>query len=119
MSGHIERLVEAKTQITERKNDFLADLVWTQMTLERQRRYALNKGLPALEQRLIENATISKDQIKPGVVAAIVYSRRKPAAIINGKIVYEYDYIDQIKIARIHRDKVEFNRNGKTRQQKV
>ena len=117
--GQIERLVEAKTQIAERKNDFLADLVWAQMTLERQRRHALNKGLPTLEQRLIESTATSKDQIKPGVVTAIVYSRRKPATIINGKIVYEDDYIDQIKIARIHQDRVEFNRKGKIWQQKV
>jgi len=117
--GQIERLIEAKKLIAERKNDLLANLGWAQVTLEKQKRYALNKGLPALEQRLIENATTSKDQIKPGVVAAIVYSRRKPAAIINGKIVHEYDYIDQTKIARIHRDRVEFNRNGKPWQQKV
>lgn len=117
--GQIERLVDAKKQITERKSDLFADLVWAQMTLERQKRYALNKGLPILEQRLIESIATSKDQIKSGVVAAIVYSRRKPAAIINGKIVHEDNYIGQTKIARIHRDRVEFNRNGKTWQQKV
>jgi len=50
--------------------------------------------------------------VKRGVITGIIYAREKPSAIIGGKIVYEGDKIQDAKIVRIYKDKVEFEKNG-------
>ena len=37
-----------------------------------------------------------------------------PIAIVNGEIVHEDDMIDGVKVLKIHKDKVEFERDGRT-----
>ena len=47
------------------------------------------------------------------VVRAIVYSEENASAIVSNRVVHEGDMINGYKVAKIHRDKVEFEKNGK------
>ncbi len=46
-------------------------------------------------------------------ITGIIYSEDRPAAIIGSRIVHEGDTTHGIKIFKIHKDKVEFEANGK------
>jgi hypothetical protein len=61
------------------------------------------------------NDNTTKSEPEPfGLVTGICYSRDKASAVINNKtIVYEGDTIDGVTIVKIHKDKVEFTKNGK------
>jgi len=48
------------------------------------------------------------------VVSAIVYSEENASAIVSNRVVHEGDMINGYKVAKIHRDKVEFEKNGKS-----
>ena len=48
------------------------------------------------------------------VVRGIVYSEENASAIVSNRIVHEGDMINGYKVAKIHRDKVEFEKNGKS-----
>lgn len=47
------------------------------------------------------------------VVTAIVYGEENASAIVSDKIVHEGDIIDDCKVVKIYRDKVEFEKDGK------
>jgi len=53
-----------------------------------------------------------------GLVTGIV-SGDKPSAVINGKIVGEGDMVNGIRIIKIYKDKVEFEKEGKRWRQRV
>jgi type II secretory pathway component PulC len=42
-----------------------------------------------------------------------VYSEENASAIVSDRVVHEGDMIDGYKVVKIHRDKVEFEKNGK------
>jgi hypothetical protein len=46
-------------------------------------------------------------------VSGIIYSEDKPSAILGGRIVHEGDTQYGVKIIKIYKDKVEFEKNGK------
>ena len=46
-------------------------------------------------------------------LTGIFYSDDDPIAIVDGKIVHEEDVIDDVKVLKIHKDKVEFERSGR------
>jgi hypothetical protein len=46
-------------------------------------------------------------------LTGILYSEDNPTAIIGGKIVKEGDIINGMKVVKIHRDRVEFEKDGK------
>ncbi len=48
------------------------------------------------------------------VVSAIVYSEENASAIVSNRVVHEGDMINGYKVAKIHIDKVEFEKNGKS-----
>jgi len=48
-----------------------------------------------------------------GVVTGILHAEEKPTAVISGDIVYEGDTLHGIKVVKIYRDKVEFEKNKK------
>jgi hypothetical protein len=54
-----------------------------------------------------------------GVVVGILYSTENPSALINREVVYEGDTTNDIRVVKIHRTKVEFEKNGKRWTQKV
>jgi len=56
---------------------------------------------------------------EPGVVIGILYSIESPAALINREVVYEGDITNDVKVVKIDRTKVEFEKNGKIWTQKV
>ena len=45
-------------------------------------------------------------------LTAIVYSQDSALAIVDGEIVREEDMIGQVKVLKIHKDRVEFERSG-------
>jgi hypothetical protein len=57
--------------------------------------------------------SVSAGLPKTGVITGITYSENKSFAIIGTHIVSEGEAIDDIKIVKIHPDKVEFEKDGK------
>lgn len=55
------------------------------------------------------SALIHKDVSLTG----IFYSEDDPIAIVNGKIVHEEDVVGDVKVLKIHKDKVELERAGR------
>lgn len=51
---------------------------------------------------------------KEVVIASIVYSQQNASALVSNRIVYEGDIVDGYKVVKIHRDKVEFEKDGKS-----
>lgn len=56
---------------------------------------------------------------KAGTVVGVLYSRENPCALINREIVYEGDTTNGVKVVKIDKSGVEFERNGKKWTQKV
>jgi hypothetical protein len=54
-----------------------------------------------------------------GVVTVIMHYDEKPSILYSGQVAREGDVIDGVKILQIHKDKVEFERKGKTWTQRV
>lgn len=52
-------------------------------------------------------------------VRGIVYSTTKPSAIISGQVLFEGESIGDIRICKIEKDFVEFEKNGKSWKQQV
>jgi len=113
------RFAEIQNLMAEAKNDVFAGYDQAATKLEKQKSYALTVRLSELEERLKENLSAEKPQPTVGLVSGIVYSELKPAAIIGGKIVRQGEAANGIKIVRIYRDRVEFEKNGKKWEQKV
>ena len=114
-----KRFAEVQSRIAEAKNDVLAGYDREAARLEKQKRYALTVRLPELEERLKENLSAEKPQPTVGLISSIVYSERKPSAIIGDKITHQQETMQGVKIVRIYRDRVEFEKNGKKWEQKV
>lgn len=114
-----ERLAIALSRIVNRKNDILADLEWRAIKLEKQKNYALTTGLAKLEKQLQANLQTTETKTTKGVIAGIIYSRNDPIAIIDDTVVHETEAINQVKIVKIHKDRIEFEKNGKTWIQQV
>lgn len=48
------------------------------------------------------------------VVTAIVFGDENPSAIVSNRVVREGDTIEGFKVVKIHKNKVEFEKNGKS-----
>ena len=46
------------------------------------------------------------------LMTGILYSDENPAAIVENKIVHEGDIVDSVRIVKIHKDKVEFEKDS-------
>lgn len=55
---------------------------------------------------------VKKPAKKPGVVTGILYDVEKPCAVVGGETVNEGDVVKGIKVVKIHRGEVEFEKNG-------
>ncbi len=92
---------------------------------QRQKEYELAK-LEQWEKELKEDVdrvmryikTLSQKP-KRGVLSAIAYGEDKSLAMVDEKIVHEGDRIQDVKIMKIHIDRVEFEKNGKVWTQKL
>jgi hypothetical protein len=109
-----ERLAIALSRIAERKNDILADLEWQTIKLERQRNYALTAGLAKLEKRIQANLQKTEPEKTTGIVTGIIYSSDEPIAIIDDSVVRQTETINGAKVIKIHTDRVEFEKKGRT-----
>ena len=114
-----KRFAVAQSRIAEAKNDIRARFGWGAVDLEKNRRYALTVGLVELEKRLKEDVFAPKPKPTHGVITGILYSKERPSTIIDGQIVHEGDTIHSVKVVKIHRDKIEFEKNGRKWKQKV
>jgi len=113
------RFAEIQSLIADAKSDVFAGYDRDATKIERQKRYALTVRLPELEEHLKEGLSAEKPQPTIGLISGIVYSEQKPAAIISGKIACQGESANGVKIVRIYRDRVEFEKNGKKWEQKV
>jgi hypothetical protein len=114
-----KRFAVAHSRIADRKSDILAKLEWEAVKLQQQKQYSLTAGLAQLEKRLKEDALKPQPKVAHGVVAGILYSSDKPAALIDGKIVHEGDAIQGVTVVKIHKDRVEFAKKSRKWEQKV
>jgi len=62
-----------------------------------------------LLQFCLSDAVASHD----GEVTAIMYSDDKPTAIVGDRLVHDGDIVRGVRVVRIHRNMVEFEKNGK------
>jgi CheY-like chemotaxis protein len=63
--------------------------------------------------------TVKRTATKIGTVVGIRYDNEKPCALINLELVYEGDIRNGVKIVRIDKDEVEFEKDGIRWTQKV
>jgi len=56
---------------------------------------------------------------KDVALTGILYAEGSSSAVVDGKIVHEEDTINGVKIIKIHKDKVEFERAGEKWTQQV
>ncbi|MBN1393009.1 MAG: response regulator [Sedimentisphaerales bacterium] len=54
-----------------------------------------------------------------GTVVGILYGRENPCVLINRELVYEGDITKGVRVVRINRDEVEFEKNGRRWTQKA
>ncbi|HUT29999.1 MAG TPA: hypothetical protein VMX13_09415 [Sedimentisphaerales bacterium] len=47
------------------------------------------------------------------MVTGIIYQEQNPCAIVRGRVAHEGDMIDGYKVVKIHKDRVEFEKNGR------
>jgi len=59
------------------------------------------------------------DRSRKGLVSGIFYSDDRPSALVGGKLVHEGDALQNIRVARIYADKVEFKNGNNAWLQKV
>jgi hypothetical protein len=52
-------------------------------------------------------------------LTGILYSSRKPSAVVDGIIVHEGDTVDGVKVVKIEKSSVEFEAAGESWTQKV
>jgi hypothetical protein len=111
-------LAEALSEISTRKSRIINDLEWQVTRLERLRLYETTQGLEELIKERQE-AHMAKPVQTFGVVNGIIYSSDKPVAIIDGAAVQQNESIHNVKVVRINKDSVEFERNGAAWTQKT
>ncbi|MBA7700086.1 hypothetical protein ES703_108793 [subsurface metagenome] len=58
------------------------------------------------------NKGLVKTPFEQGWLTSIVYSEENASAMVSNKIVHEGDMVKGYKVLKIHRDKVEFEKNG-------
>ncbi len=68
---------------------------------------------PILES-LPTNKLLVKAPLEQGWLTSIVYSEEYASAIVSDRVVHEGDMIDGYKVIKIHRDKVEFEKDGES-----
>ena len=66
---------------------------------------------PILESLPI-NKVFVKTPLEPGWLTLIVYSEENASAMVSNRIVHEGDMVNGYKVVKIHRDTVEFEKNG-------
>ena len=94
------------------------DMEWQTTRLDRIRKYEITKGL----ENLIKNReeSLAKKPVETyGVVAGIIYSQDKPVVFINGTVTHPGESIQGVKVVRINKDSVEFEKSGTAWTQKV
>jgi hypothetical protein len=108
-----------QSQIAEAKSDILADYEQLAVDIEKQQRYALTVRTADLEKKLKNSVATAKPKPVHGMIAAILYSKQKPSAIIGSQLVHEKDTINNVKVVRIYPERIKFETKRKSWYQKV
>ena len=108
-----EEVDSTEKRIADKKESILETLERDIQRLEEQRNYTLNNQLPYQESRLKKELLSPEPEPPLGTVTGIVYGKDKQSALINHEIVKPGDVWHGVKIAAIHKDSVEFDKNGK------
>ena len=66
---------------------------------------------PILESLPI-NKVLVKTPLEQGWLTSIVYSEENASAMVSNRLVHEGDMVNGYKVVKIHKDKVEFEKNG-------
>jgi hypothetical protein len=66
------------------------------------------------KEKIVVSTNGDKVSVKEVSLTAILYSKDKPLAMIEGKIAKEGDIIDGIKVVKINKNDVEFEKDGAT-----
>lgn len=57
--------------------------------------------------------TCASSADRHGLITGILCVEEKPSAVIDGEVVHEGETIHGVKVVKIYRDKVEFEKNSK------
>lgn len=115
----IEIVALAENRIAEKEEEILESLELDIANLEKKKKYALNVGLVDSERRLKRDAFRPEPKPTHGVVMGIVYGEDKQLAMIDREIVRPGEIIHGVKVVKIQRDSVEFEKDSKVWKQKV
>lgn len=83
--------------------------------------FYIGKGLSSMD----ELTGKEKEQVQPqtppaiGWVNGILYSDEKPSVVLDKDIVYEDQTVHGVKVIKIHKDRVEFEKDGNRWEQKL
>lgn len=114
-----EEVESVEKRITEKKKEIKERLKVAIATLEREKKYLLDISLAGLEKQLKKDARKPKAAPTHGVIKGIVYGKKKQSVMIDEKIVNQGETIHGVKVVKIYRDSVEFEKDGKVWKQKV
>ena len=82
----------------------------------------MNNSLDSLfgnEDKLEQEQAVEIWPAEMGIVTGILYSEEDPSAVIDKNIVHEGDSVHGVKIVKIYKEEVEFEKAGKRWVQKV
>jgi hypothetical protein len=114
-----EEVAAAKSQREEKEKAVRAKLKIEAERLEQIKARALEAKGTVTTGRDQTGARIAKPVLTRGMVTGIVFSDKGGAALIDGEIVRENDTIHNVKVVKILRDSVEFDKNGQKWKQRV
>ena len=125
-----EKLTKELRESQERQNQISMDMLMAQSKFQQQQSEIASRPPPStalmLDYLLSRNSNNLSSSIERyplssytsktpqrGLISGIVSSEDSFCALIGSEVVREGDIIDGIKIVKIHKDKVEFEKNGK------
>lgn len=79
----------------------------------------IGKGLSSMDGLLGKEKEQAKQQTPPAIgwVNGILYSDKKASVVIDKDIVCEGQTVHGVKVVKVHKDKVQFEKQGKTWEQ--
>lgn len=101
---------EMGKRIEAKKSELQKNLEVEIARIEKVRQRAVTVGLTDLKKRLEADLLRPRPTETVGMVSGIVYGRQKKSALINREIVHEGDIIYGVKVVRIDRKKVAFQK---------
>jgi hypothetical protein len=124
----VEKYVSGPTAMDKAARKLLRDMAEFENELAylQTRREASLQELARWEQEIREDAIETMNFIKrpakevdAGVIGAIIHDKERACVMIGGDIVYQGGTTNSVRVVKIHEDRVEFSKEGKTWVQKL